>query len=62
MNNNLRNKTHISALGRLDVCLSFDDLMCISIKWANNILAGDKYATLPSNAKPDIFQQATLQQ
>ena len=61
MKNDLRAKTHISALNHLDVCISYDDLMCIDTKWANDILEEvDKYATLPSNVKPDIFSQVAF--
>ena len=58
MKNNLRAKAHISALNRLGACISYDDLMRIDTKWANDILEeGDEYATLPSNVKPDIISQ-----
>ena len=58
MKNNLRAKAHISALNRLGACISYDDLMRIDTKWANDILEeGDEYATLPSHVKPDIISQ-----
>ena len=61
MKNDLRAKTHISALNRLGTCISYDDLMRIDTKWANDILKeGDEYATLPSNVKPDIFLQVAF--
>ena len=61
MKNDLRAKTHISALNRLDVCISYDDLMCIDTKWANDILEErDEYTTLPSNGKPDVFSQVAF--
>ena len=61
MKNYLRAKTHISALNRLGACISYDDLMRIDTKWADDILEeGDEYATLPSNVKPDIFLQVTF--
>ena len=48
MKNDLRAKTHISVLNRLGVCISYDDLMRIATKQANDILEeGDEYATLP---------------
>ena len=35
--------------------------MCIDTKWTNDLLEeGDKYATFPSNVKPDIFSQVTF--
>ena len=61
MKNDLRAKTHISALNRLGACISYDDLMRIDTKWANDILEeGDEYVTLPSNVKPDIFSQVAF--
>ena len=58
MKNDLRAKTHISVLNHLGACISYDDLMRTDTKWANAILEeGDKYATLLSNVKPDIFSQ-----
>ena len=61
MKNDLRAKTHISALNRRGTCSSYDDLMRIDTKWANDILEeGDEYATLPSNVKPDIFSQVAF--
>ena len=61
MKNDLRAKTHISALNRLGACISYDDLMRIDTKWANGILEeGDEFATLPSNVKPDIFSQVAF--
>ena len=56
MKNDLRAKTHISALNRIGACISYDDLMCIDMKQANGILAeGDEQTTLPSNVETDIF-------
>ena len=61
MKNDLRAKTHISALNRLGACISYDDLMGIDTKWPNDILQeGDEYATLPSIVKPDIFIQVAF--
>ena len=61
MKNDLRAKTHISALNRLAACIKYNDLMRIDTKWANDILEeGDKYATLPSNIKPGIFSQVAF--
>ena len=61
MKNDLRTKTHISPLNRLGACISYDDLMRIGKKWANDILEeGDEYATLPSNVKPEIFSKVAF--
>ena len=61
MKNDLKARTHISALNRLGACISYDDLMRIDTKRANDILEeGDEYATLPSNIKPDIFSQVAF--
>ena len=61
MKNDLRARTHISALNRPGACISYDDLMRIDTKWANDILEeGDECVTLPSNVKPDKFLQVAF--
>ena len=38
MKNDLRAKTHVSALNCLGACISYNDLMRIGTKWANDTL------------------------
>ena len=59
LKNCLRSKEFISYLNSLGHCISYDDVLRIETRWAEDILASeDGYATVPSNIVPGVFTQA----
>ena len=61
MKNHFKAKTHLSLLNYLGDCISYDNLMHIDPKWADNILAdGEEFATSPYNIKPDIISEVPI--